>query len=120
LKQAPAHGGLGQNAMGQIGVLRVLGHRDDLGGFLRQGFVKGFRGAWPAILEIAPASDSLLPAGNTTVLDDEDRTRPPPRHAVLQGGIDHREDLHFDFKLEPFSGYLLRSLTQHRCDFFIP
>jgi hypothetical protein len=71
----------------------------------RQELVKGFRGTRPAILETPPESDPLLPAGDAAVLNHEDRARAPHRHAILQGGIDHREDLQFGLSLEPLSGY---------------
>ena len=66
--------------------------------------MKGFRGARPAVLETPTASDPLLPADDAAVLDHEDRARAPHRHAVLQGGIDHNEDLQFGLSLEPLSG----------------
>jgi hypothetical protein len=49
--------------MGKISLLLVLGHRHDLGSFLQQEFVKGFRGTKNAILKTPPASDPLLPTG---------------------------------------------------------
>ena len=67
--------------------------------------MKGFRGTRLAILETPTASDPLLPADDAAVLDHEDRARAPHRHAVLQGGIDHHEDLQFGLSLEPMSGY---------------
>ncbi len=67
--------------------------------------MKGFRGTRSAIMETPPESDPLLPADDAAVLDHEDRARAPHRHAVLLGGIDHREDLQFGLSLEPMSGY---------------
>ncbi len=90
--------------MGEISLLLVLGHRHDLGSFLQQEFVKGFRGTKNAILKTPPASDPLLPTGDAAVLDHEDRARAPHRHTVLEGIINHRENLQFDLSLEPLTG----------------
>ncbi len=91
--------------MGKIGVFLGLGHGDDLCSLLGKQSIQGFRGARLSILEAMPVPYPLLPADDAAVLDHEDRALAPHRHAILQGEIDHREDLQFDLSREPQVGY---------------
>ena len=91
--------------MRHIDIFLALGHRHDLVHFLGQYPVRRLLGTGNPVVQTLPLPDPLLPPEDATLFDHEDRTTASHRHALLLGGLNHREDGPFGFRLDPLPGY---------------
>ena len=105
LEQALVAGRDRQDAVGQIDVFLTLGHRDDPGDLFGQDPVQRLFGTGHPVVQSPAQAGPLLPADDPTMSDPEDRTTASGRHALLLGGLDHREDGKFGFRLDPQLGH---------------
>ena len=105
LKEALMAGRDRQDAMRQVDILLTPGHRHNLINLLGQHPMQRLLGTRSQIGQAQSLAHQMLPAHNATMLDRQDHATASHRNTLLQGGLDHREDLQFGLLRNPLLDY---------------